>query len=229
MKYYVHENIASIAHRGYSGKFGDNNATSFSKAYARNFDMVELDIQACRTGELIIHHDLMLGHHIISRTSYDTLKKVSRKKLLTLRDFMERFPWEEKGLYLDLKGGLSTAYGLFAFIKTYSIPTENIIACSFNKRHLDLLKNKIPSLRRGFITDNILDDNMTKTILNDVHCYVMHWSALDIKTIQMCKQAGVLVYTYTMNTRHDLKYMRCFDIDGIITNYKLTKVGQYLK
>ena len=47
-----------IAHRGYSGKYGDNNMMSFQAAYDNGFNMIETDVQLCKTGEIVIYHDL---------------------------------------------------------------------------------------------------------------------------------------------------------------------------
>ena len=50
-------NMLKIAHRGYSEKYGDNNMISFREALYAGFDMIELDILLCRTGEIVIYHD----------------------------------------------------------------------------------------------------------------------------------------------------------------------------
>ena len=54
-----------IAHRGYSDKCGDNNIPSFLEAVHYGFDMVEMDIQLCKTGEIIVYHDLTIDNKYI--------------------------------------------------------------------------------------------------------------------------------------------------------------------
>ena len=49
-----------IAHRGYSSKYSDNTRASFVGAIDAGFDMIELDVHLCNSGELVIHHDLLL-------------------------------------------------------------------------------------------------------------------------------------------------------------------------
>ena len=136
MKFFVDNHITSIAHRGYSGKYPDNSYRSFRAAYDRNFNMIEVDIQACKTGELIIYHDVMISGTPVSELS---LKEILKKKrgILTLKNFFDSFPYKSKELYFDLKGGIKTAYHLFAFLRTWNIDVSNMIAFSFNQKHLD--------------------------------------------------------------------------------------------
>jgi glycerophosphoryl diester phosphodiesterase len=222
MKFFVDNHITSIAHRGYSGKYPDNSYKSFRAAYDRNFNMIEVDIQACKTGELIIYHDVMISGTPVSELS---LKEILKKKrgILTLKNFFDAFPYKSKELYFDLKGGIKTAYHLFAFLRTWNIDVSNMIAFSFNQKHLDLLEQKMPELRRGFITDNILSVRVLKEIIPHIHFICLHYSVLDEEMIDYCKKRGIFIFTYTMKNKDELNYMQKFRIDGIVTNFKLIK------
>ena len=57
--------MIQIAHRGYSDKYGDNNIESFLEAIGSGFDMIELDVQLCKTGEIVIFHDTHLNERDI--------------------------------------------------------------------------------------------------------------------------------------------------------------------
>ena len=46
-----------IGHRGFPDNFGDTNMVSFLEAERVGFDMIELDIQLCNTGEIVVYHD----------------------------------------------------------------------------------------------------------------------------------------------------------------------------
>ena len=60
MRYYIPINILSIAHRGYSAKYKDNSWPAFKNVKDKGFDMIEIDIQLCKSGEIIIYHDLFI-------------------------------------------------------------------------------------------------------------------------------------------------------------------------
>ena len=223
MKFFVDNHITSIAHRGYSGKYPDNSYSSIRAAYDRNFNMIEIDIQTCKTGELIIYHDLMISGTLVSELPLKEILK-KNKKILTLKKFFDSFPYRSKELYFDLKGDIKTAYHLFVFLKTWEIDTSNMLACSFNRKHLDILEQKMPELKRGFITENILSNSMLEELIPHIHFLCLHYTALDKEMIEFCKKRGIIVFTYTMNNNAVLNYMQRFSIDGIITNFKLIKV-----
>ena len=43
-----------IAHRGYSLKYKDNSVQGIKEALFRGYDGVEIDIQLCDTGEIVV-------------------------------------------------------------------------------------------------------------------------------------------------------------------------------
>ena len=55
-----------IGHRGFPDKFGDNNMVSFTEAHRIGFDMIELDIQLCQTGEIVVYHDTWFENKYIA-------------------------------------------------------------------------------------------------------------------------------------------------------------------
>jgi glycerophosphoryl diester phosphodiesterase len=226
MKFYFNKYITSIAHRGYSGKFKGNRHRAIKKAYKKNFDMIEIDIQACKSGELILHHDLFIKNKLIKDLKLQEIKKMD-KTILTFKEFITQFPYEVRGLYLDLKGGIETAFNLFTFIKTWDINIKRMIAFSFNFNHLDLLKKKIPELKRGLITDNIPNEYIMKYINENVEYVSLHYSALEKSLIKKLRQMDKIIFTYTLNNHKECEYIKNFDIDGIVSNYKIIKSSYY--
>ena len=63
-----------IAHRGYSSKYSDNTRASFLGAIDAGFDMIELDVHLCESGELVIHHDLLFKEIPITKWSKTKLQ-----------------------------------------------------------------------------------------------------------------------------------------------------------
>ena len=62
-----------IAHRGY--KFKDNTIEAFENAIKNSFDMIELDIQLCKSGEIVIYHDIVINNQYILDITLDELRK----------------------------------------------------------------------------------------------------------------------------------------------------------
>ena len=220
MRYYIPDNILSIAHRGYSSKYKDNSWSAFKNVKKKGFDMIEIDIQLCKSGEIIIYHDTFLKNKQISTLTLAEIKK-KKKSIITLQEFFEYFDSNIQPVYLDMKGGEELAHRLFCFLKTYAINLTNIICCSFNKRHIDYLKLKIPELKVGFITSNILNTEDLENYTKNIDALIIEWNMLDNDTIKFCRQKEICVYTYTMKGIDSFNYIKNFNIDGIISNYRL--------
>jgi len=220
MRYYIPHNILSIAHRGYSSKYKDNSWPAFKNVKKKGFDMIEIDIQLCKSGEIIIYHDKFLKNKQISTLTLAEIKK-KKKSIITLQEFFEYFDSNIQPVYLDMKGSEALAHRLFCFLKTYAINLTNIICCSFNRRHIDYLKLKIPELKVGFITSNILNIEDLENYTKNIDSLIIEWNMLDDDTIKFCHQKEISVYTYTMKGLDSFNYIKNFNVDGIISNFRL--------
>jgi len=226
MRYYIPLNILSIAHRGYSAKYKDNSWPAFKNVKDKGFDMIEIDIQLCKSGEIIIYHDLFLKNHRIINLTLKEIKKL-KKSIVTLKEFFKYFDSNEQLVYFDMKGNDKLAHRLFCFIKTYNINLNKIICCSFNKKHIDYLKLKLPELKVGLITANKLAPEDLKPLTQNIQYLIIDWTVLDRDMIDYCHKKEINVFTYTMKNIDAFNYIKNFDVDGIISNYRLfrSKVG----
>lgn len=222
MRYYIPENILSIAHRGYSAKYKGNTWPAFKNVKNKGFDIIEIDIQLCKSGEIVIYHDLFLkSHRIINLTLKEVKKK--KKSIITLQEFFKYFDSNEQPIYFDMKGNDELAHRLFCFIKTYNLNLNNIICCSFNKKHIDYLKLKLPEIKTGLITTNKYAKNDLCQLIKNINYLVIEWCVLDKETIDLCHEQNINVFTYTMEDIDAFNYIKDFDVDGIVSNYRLFK------
>ena len=54
-----------IAHRGYTENYPDNSLHAFKEAIYHGFQMIEMDIQICKTREIVIYHDVFIDNKYI--------------------------------------------------------------------------------------------------------------------------------------------------------------------
>ena len=226
MRYYIPINILSIAHRGYSAKYKDNSWAAFKNVKDKGFDMIEIDIQLCKSGEIIIYHDLFLKNQRIINLTLKEIKKL-KKSIVTLKEFFKYFDSNEQLVYFDMKGDDKLAHRLFCFIKTYNINLNKIICCSFNKKHIDYLKLKLPEINVGLITSNKLAPEDLESLTQNIQYLILDWNVLDRDMIEYCHKKEINVFTYTMKDIDAFNYIKDFDVDGIISNYRLfrSKIG----
>ena len=54
--------VLRIGHRGAAGYEPENTLKSFAKAIELQVDFIELDVQVCKTGEVVAIHELKKDH-----------------------------------------------------------------------------------------------------------------------------------------------------------------------
>ena len=201
-----------IAHRGYSIKYKDNSIEAIREAIHREYDGIEIDVQICATGELILHHDVYLGNHFI----FDmTLDEVKEKGVVSLKELYEEVPEiKDKLLILDIKG--NDYRTIKSIIKFYtSRATRNVFFCSFNRK---LIHSLPPEFQKGSTFETTFTVEEYDMITRGLSAVVLHWTCLDHYFISYCKMKDIKVYTYTHKEDKELEYMYRYNVDGIITN-----------
>ena len=209
-----------IAHRGNSLLCGDNNMRSFISAVENGFDMIELDIHLCKTGEIVIFHDLYIANEFISNM---TLDEVKEHDILTLDEFFNTINVLYIDIFLDLKGTSSIIQSLIDMLQRRFTHEEmkKIYISSFNRKFTKVLAHSLLPVNIGFTTDNkfTLEELEVVTKYIDFACF--HWSILDETAISMLHEKDIRVFTFTCENDIIQRRMMTHDIDGIVTNYPL--------
>jgi len=201
-----------IAHRGLGSKYRQNSIEAIRDAIRNGYHGVEIDVQLCKTGEIVLAHDIYIDDGFIKDMSYEHLKRVG---ICTLNEVYECIPCIKSVLLLlDLKGGDSMlADALAAFYAGKSV--RNVIVCSFNRK----LLYSLPSyLKKGSTFEARFHHTEYDYILQGLTAVIIHWTCLDKDFISYCKRSCVSVFTYTHKNEKDLEHIRKFDVDGIITD-----------
>jgi len=201
-----------IAHRGYSLKYKDNSIESIKGAIDREYDGVEIDVQLCRTGELVLYHDIYIEKEFVCEMSLEYLRSLG---VCSLQDVYDNVPEIRQTLLLiDIKGSsLKTVDALKTFYMFK--PTKHVIFCSFNRK---IIYNLPKSFQRGSSFETTFHEKEYEYVTSDIQAVVLHWTCLDDKFINYCKKNDINVFTYTHKDEKELEYMNRYDVDGIITN-----------
>lgn len=213
--------MIQIAHRGYSDRFGDNNIESFLQAIHSGFDMIEMDIQLCKTGEIVVFHDTYLNNRAI--VDY-TLEELNEKNIISLESVFNVIKLNNSlKLFFDIKGHSDVIYPLIDMLRSrFSRPQlRRIYISGFNRTFVKpLIASKLP-VRIGLTTENMYEKEDLDYLTNNMNFLCLHWTALNHENIEMLHQKGILVYSYTCKDAYILEYMKQYKLDGIVTNYLL--------
>ena len=118
-----------IAHRGLSHGFKDNSKIAFEKAIEFDFDMIELDIQLCKDGKVVVYHDNYYKNKYISDYTSDELFK----KGFFFGRFFDIVKGSSIKLFFDLKGNEKVVTKLIEHIQSRNDIYNNIYISSFNR------------------------------------------------------------------------------------------------
>jgi glycerophosphoryl diester phosphodiesterase len=201
-----------IAHRGYSRKYRDNTIEAIREAIHREYDGVEIDVQLCETGELVLFHDVYTQGKFISEMSLGEVKELG---IITLRQVYEEIPQIRRTLLiLDIKGAdLGVVKALVKFYEKES--TENVLFCSFNRKIVYRLPKEF---KIGSTFETTFHKSEYPLITMALNVVILHWTCLDHDFISYCRSEDIKVYTYTHKEDEELEYMYRYGVDGIITN-----------
>lgn len=201
-----------IAHRGYSLENPDNSLEAIGEAIRRKYDGIEIDIQLCKTGEIVLFHDIYIGEHFIDQLTLEELEKRGVISLNTVYSAFQEI--NNTVLYLDIKGNNPRIIdALHSFYEGKCV--SNVYFCSFNRTLIGLLN---PSFKRGVTFEAIFNEHELEEITRGVSVVFVHWTCLCTALIEHCKKTSIQVYSYTHKDTMELQYMLRYNIDGIITN-----------
>jgi len=212
--------MIQIAHRGYSDLYKDNSKEAFLKAIDAKFDMIELDVQLSKDNVLIIHHDTFYKSNLLKNFTYEEIKQFD-SDILTLSEFFHLIDTTSIKIYLDIKGNdLSICPVLLDFLKGKNL--KNIYIASFNLYILEYLQEYFPHVKYGIITSNSFSpSNLLQINCSNIHFFCIHWEMITKDVIDTLHERNILVYTYTCKNNDIFSFIKQYNVDGIVTNYKI--------
>ena len=209
-----------IAHRGHSHRYGDNNMTAFREAVKAGFDMIELDIQLCGSGEIVVFHDICINNKYIAEMPINDLAIMG---VLTLEEVLAELSPTDIKLFLDIKGTHYVSYLLVDIIAKWfpGNKAASVFVSGFNRRFVSRIRDANLGVNIGLTTCNTFDAEQMDALTPDCSFVCLDWTALDTHTIDHLHKKGVLVFAYTCSNDFIYRHMTEYRIDGIVTNYFL--------
>ena len=219
--------MLEIAHRGYSGEHKDNTKDAFVGACGHDFDMIETDIQLTKDRKMIVYHDTHLKDRLIKDLSFKEVKDID-PDILLFSEFFNIVDISSIKLYLDVKGpNDGVAAELHNILQTKDC--ANIYIGCFNTLILDELHTLNPAYKLGLITESLYDEMIFSTLISkwNLKFVAFGWTMLDERIISYLKSRDVLVFCYTCHNENEYKFIKEYNLDGIVTDIKLKTLAAY--
>ncbi|MDD3204796.1 MAG: glycerophosphodiester phosphodiesterase [Lachnospiraceae bacterium] len=216
------------AHRGASGYAPENTLAAFQMAADMGADGIELDVQICKSGELVVIHDETIdrvshGKGYVKDFTLEELKRYTEGRIPCLAEVYELIRPTSLIINTELKTGIFFYEGIEERVLEMEKDMGmegRIIYSSFNHVSMCKIKECSPLSQTGFLyADGILD---IVHYAKKYHADALHPALYNLQYpnfIDECKQNNLPLHVWTVNEVADMKRLCEKGIDAIITNY----------
>lgn len=225
------------AHRGASGYAPENTLEAFELAVKFGADGVEFDVQYTKDGKIIVIHDETVdrvsnGSGFVSQMTLEQLRQLNFNKthteyafckIPTLDEVLELLKPTDLFMNIELKTGVNFYPGLEAEVtaKVHQFGLEKrVIYSSFNHESVLRIKKLVPDAKCAFLYSSGIADAPGYARKHSIDA--LHPSFNNLKYpffVENCKETGIEINTWTVNTEDDMLKCQQYGVDAIITNY----------
>lgn len=214
--------VRLVAHRGCAAQYPENTIAAARRA-APHVDMVEIDVQRCGSGELVVFHDETLERvtaatGAVATTDWATLSELtvldSGEGIPRLDAFLDQLP-ADVGVNVELKDDGIAADAVAA---TASV-TNDVLISSFSAQALRTAREHAPEAAVAYIAESTPD--VACSIASDVGCVALHPRAslvLETDLVSRAHDAGLAVNAWTVVDARTASALVERGVDGLIVD-----------
>ena len=220
-----------IGHRGAKGYVAENTFKSIKKAIQLNVDGIEIDVFKCLSGQLVLSHDADLERMTGKSGAIEnlTLEELDdylinkEYKICTLNEILEKIK-DPLLINIELKGSdtaTTTSEIINDFLVKGTWNIEDFIVSSFDWFKLEKFRFFEKDIPVGILVSKSMSINEAIKFAKKIDAQAIHpnYELLNEKTIRKIKNNGFKVYTWTVNDKDKIEYMKKLNVDGIISDY----------
>ena len=221
--------VLKIGHRGVKGHVAENTLASFQKALEMGVDGIELDVHVAATGELVVIHDFTVdrttnGTGEVHKMTLAELKKLSVEGQFTIPLLDEVLALVNRKCLVNVEmKGRHTAKPVSDFIDKYvkekGWKYDDFIVSSFQREELQIMSEINKNIPIGILTQASVTQAWEWAEEFSAKAIHPHYSLLTESNVKKAKQAGLKVYTWTINDTEDIERIKAYDVDGIISDF----------
>ncbi len=225
-----------IAHRGASYIAPENTLASVKLGFELGADAVEVDVLLSKDNRLMVNHDKDTyrtaggQNMIISETHSDQLRQLEVGSWKGAQYRGEKMPFLEEvlalvtdhqKLFIEFKTGPEVLPFFKKTIEDYK-RRQNLVIISFNKETIIKSKQMFPDIPAYWLIHNYnqhkLEEAIKIALDNNMEGLNVHYKLINETFMNIMANAGIQVYTYTVNDPNEAKRLRALKVTGITTD-----------
>jgi glycerophosphoryl diester phosphodiesterase len=227
---YSYTKIMQIfGHRGACGLEPENTLVSFKRALELDVDMIELDVYALPSGEVVVIHDDKVdrttdGTGYVMDIPFDELRDLDAGKGEKIPLLTEVLDLVDKRVPVNIElKGLGTAVKVAEIIKLYKQnhdwTDEHFFVSSFNHVELQHFHHLVPTVKIGALVGHIPVDYAAFAENLGAFSANLNAEFITKEFVDDAHRRNLKVFVYTVNDEEEFQRMQHLDVDGIFTNY----------
>lgn len=210
------------AHRGFSHRYPEATLEAYEGAVKAGADGFECDVRLSKDKVLVCFHDRTTKRiagvkEVISRTTVDELKSIA--KVITFEELLDLAIEEKKDILVETKHpviqGALVEKVLLELLqrRSHEISASGIqiTVISFSYLAIMRLKKNYPDVAKVIKYSFAAILNRSKKVAVNIEILRKHPGLLR-------KMKAETIYTWTVNSREDLNWIKKREIDGVITD-----------
>ncbi|UFH35996.1 glycerophosphodiester phosphodiesterase [Flavobacterium acetivorans] len=221
--------MLKIGHRGAKGHAPENSLISFQKALDMQVDGIELDVHLSADGELIVIHDETIdrttsGKGLVNKLSLHELKSVLIENKHEIPTLQEVFDLVNQNCVINIElKTYETAAKVTELIEKY-VSEKNwqydcFLVSSFDWNALQQIRFLNDEIPIGILTETNLDLALAFAKFIQAKSIHPHFHLLTKENTKRMQEKGFQVFPWTVNEQEDLKKIKSFNVNGIITDF----------
>jgi len=223
--------MINYAHRGASEYAPENTLSSFYLGLLQGANGIETDVQRTKDGVLVLFHDYTLdrvsdGRGKLSDYTFEELRKLKiygnsttgfYDRIITLREFLEKFAQYDIRFAIELKGEGVEADTL-NMINEFGVLSRTTFT-SFQFDHIKRIKELNAKARVGWLVFEVTDENIQQLL--DIGGEEMAPRAGGITDAIMKKLRSINlgVRAWDVSNTYVMKQMCSLQVDGMTVNF----------
>lgn len=223
-----------IAHRGVSGLETENTCAAFVAAGNRSYFGIETDVHHTSDGKYVVFHDDTTARvagvdYRIEETDYETLRSLSLLpkegrearsdlRIASLREYIDICRAYDKTAVLELKNHFprEMVFEIVEIIESMGY-LDRVIFISFDFENLVFLRERCPGHPVQFLTGSC-DDALIEKLKEHQMDLDIDYKGLDEETARKCRNAGITLNCWTVDTVADAQRMAAYGVSFITSN-----------
>ncbi|MBY8885611.1 glycerophosphodiester phosphodiesterase [Streptomyces sp. PTM05] len=218
----------TIGHRGVMAAEPENTLRSFLRAEREGLDGIELDLHLSKDGALVVMHDETVdrttdGRGAVADLTLDELRTLDAGLGERVPVFEEVLDAVGPGLPIQAEIKDVAAARVLAGVLRERDLLERVSVLSFHDEALREVHELLPDATTVLVGEATGPDLPDRAKAVGARLVSLELEELNLRTVERCRQAGIDVMAWTVNTDQDLALARALGLVGWVTDAPDTK------